>query len=76
MCRVFQIESGGMREILKRLRPDRIEDLIALVALYRPRPMDDIPKYIACKHGEEPIAYLYEKLKPILEEAYAVMVYQ
>ena len=73
---VFQIESGGMREVLKKLRPDRIEDLIALVALYRPGPMDDIPKYIACKHGDEPITYLHEKLKPILEETYGVMVYQ
>ncbi|MDR3187397.1 MAG: DNA polymerase III subunit alpha [Holosporaceae bacterium] len=73
---VFQIESGGMRDVLKRLRPDRIEDLIALVALYRPGPMDDIPKYIACKHGIEQITYLHEKLKPILEETYGVMVYQ
>lgn len=73
---VFQIESGGMRDVLKKLRPDKIEDLIALVALYRPGPMDDIPTYIACKHGEEPITYLHEKLRPILEETYGVMVYQ
>ncbi|MDR2766341.1 MAG: DNA polymerase III subunit alpha [Holosporaceae bacterium] len=73
---VFQIESGGMRDVLKRLQPDRVEDLIALVALFRPGPMDDIPKYIACKHGIEPITYLHEKLKPILEETYGVMVYQ
>lgn len=73
---VFQIESGGMRDVLKRLRPDKIEDLIALVALYRPGPMDDIPTYVACKHGEEPIVYLHEKLRPILEETYGVMVYQ
>jgi DNA polymerase-3 subunit alpha len=73
---IFQIESGGMRDVLKKLQPDRVEDLIALVALYRPGPMDDIPKYIACKHGTEPIAYLHEKLKPILEETYGVMVYQ
>ncbi|MBR1735116.1 MAG: DNA polymerase III subunit alpha [Alphaproteobacteria bacterium] len=73
---VFQIESSGMREVLRRLQPDKIEDLIALVALYRPGPMDDIPKYIACKHGDEPITYLHEKLKPILEETYGVMVYQ
>jgi DNA polymerase-3 subunit alpha len=73
---VFQIESGGMRDVLKRLLPDRIEDLIALVALYRPGPMDDIPKYIACKHGAEPITYLHEKLEPILAETYGVMVYQ
>ncbi|MDR0677267.1 MAG: DNA polymerase III subunit alpha [Holosporaceae bacterium] len=73
---VFQIESGGMRDVLKKLQPDRIEDLVALVALYRPGPMDDIPKYISCKHGDEPIAYTHEKLKPILEETYGVMVYQ
>ncbi|MDR2107730.1 MAG: DNA polymerase III subunit alpha [Holosporaceae bacterium] len=73
---VFQIESAGMREVVKKLQPDRLEDLIALVALYRPGPMDDIPKYIACKHGAEPITYLHEKLKPILEETYGVMVYQ
>lgn len=73
---VFQIESGGMRDVVKKLQPDRIEDLIALVALYRPGPMDDIPKYIACKHGEEEITYLHERVKPILEETYGVMVYQ
>lgn len=73
---VFQIESGGMRDALKKLRPDKIEDIIALVALYRPGPMNDIPKYIACKHGDEPITYLDERLKPILEETYGVMVYQ
>ncbi|MCR5225064.1 MAG: DNA polymerase III subunit alpha [Alphaproteobacteria bacterium] len=73
---IFQIESGGMRDVLKKMQPDRIEDLIALVALYRPGPMDDIPKYIACKHGEEPITYLHEKIAPILEETYGVMVYQ
>ncbi len=73
---VFQIESGGMKEVVKKLQPDRIEDIIALVALYRPGPMDDIPKYIACKHGLEKITYLHEKLVPILEETYGVMVYQ
>ncbi|MBO7642031.1 MAG: DNA polymerase III subunit alpha [Alphaproteobacteria bacterium] len=73
---VFQIESGGMKDVVKKLQPDRIEDIIALVALYRPGPMDDIPKYIACKHGLEKISYLHEKLIPILEETYGVMVYQ
>lgn len=73
---VFQIESGGMKDVVKKLQPDRVEDIIALVALYRPGPMDDIPKYIACKHGLEPITYLHEKIKPILEETYGVMVYQ
>ncbi|MDR2724186.1 MAG: DNA polymerase III subunit alpha [Holosporaceae bacterium] len=73
---VFQIESGGMRDVLKKIQPDKVEDLIALVALYRPGPMDDIPKYIACKHGIESISYLHEKLEPILAETYGVMVYQ
>ena len=73
---VFQIESVGMKDVVKKLQPDRIEDIIALVALYRPGPMDDIPKYIACKHGLEKISYLHEKLIPILEETYGVMVYQ
>ena len=73
---VFQIESEGMKTVLSKLRPDKIEDIIALVALYRPGPMDDIPKYIACKHGDEPITYIHEKVKPILEETYGVMVYQ
>lgn len=73
---VFQIESAGMRDVLKKMQPDRIEDLIALVALYRPGPMDDIPKYIACKHGVEEIKYLHKDLEPILSETYGVMVYQ
>jgi DNA polymerase-3 subunit alpha len=73
---VFQVESGGMRDVLKKLKPDRIEDLIALVALYRPGPMDDIPKYLARKHGTEEVTYLHPKLIPILEKTYGVMVYQ
>lgn len=73
---VFQLESGGMQDVLKKLRPDRLEDLIALVALYRPGPMDDIPKYLARKHGEEPVTYLHPKLEPILSKTYGVMVYQ
>ncbi|HVY04267.1 MAG TPA: DNA polymerase III subunit alpha, partial [Caulobacterales bacterium] len=73
---VFQLESTGMKDVLRRLRPTKFEDIIALVALYRPGPMDDIPKYIACKHGEEPIEYPHEMLAPILEETYGVIVYQ
>lgn len=73
---VFQVESAGMRDVLRKLRPDRFEDLIALVALYRPGPMDDIPRYLACKHGEETVSYLHPLLKPILESTYGVMVYQ
>lgn len=73
---LFQVESAGMRDVLKKLKPDRFEDLIALVALYRPGPMDDIPRYLACKHGTEEISYLHPKLEPILDSTYGVMVYQ
>lgn len=73
---IFQVESAGMRDVLRKLRPDRFEDLIALVALYRPGPMDDIPRYLACKHGEEAVTYLHPDLKSILEATYGVMVYQ
>ena len=73
---VFQLESSGMRDLLRRMRPDRIEDLIALVALYRPGPMDSIPKYIACKHGLEQPEYLHPSLEPILNETFGVMTYQ
>ena len=73
---IFQIESAGMRDVLSKLKPDRFEDLIALVALYRPGPMDDIPRYLACKHGEESVTYLHPTLEPILSSTYGVMVYQ
>jgi DNA polymerase-3 subunit alpha len=73
---VFQMEGSGMRESLKRLRPDRIEDMIAMVALYRPGPMDNIPTYINRKHGEERVDYLHPVLEPILKETYGVIVYQ
>jgi len=63
---VFQLESTGMRESLKRLKPDRFEDIIAMVALYRPGPMDNIPTYIHRKHGEEPVDYLHSMLEGIL----------
>ncbi|MEE8296834.1 MAG: DNA polymerase III subunit alpha, partial [Hyphomicrobium sp.] len=73
---VFQLESTGMRESLKRLKPDRFEDIIAMVALYRPGPMDNIPTYINRKHGEEPVDYLHSLLEPILKETYGVIIYQ
>lgn len=73
---VFQLESAGMRDVLRKLRPDRFEDLIALVALYRPGPMDDIPRYLACKHGQEAVVFLTPELEPILAPTYGVMVYQ
>jgi len=73
---VFQLESSGMRDVLRQLKPDAFEDIIALVALYRPGPMDNIPRYIACKHGEEEPDYLHPELEPILEETFGVMIYQ
>ena len=73
---VFQLESTGMRESLKRLKPDRFEDIIAMVALYRPGPMDNIPTYINRKHEEEPVDYLHPMLEGILKETYGVIIYQ
>jgi DNA polymerase-3 subunit alpha len=73
---IFQFESSGMKENLARLQPERIEDLIAMNALYRPGPMEMIPSYIARKHGTEKVEYLHELLRSILEETYGTIVYQ
>ena len=73
---VFQLEGTGMRDSLKRLKPDRFEDIIAMVALYRPGPMDNIPTYINRKHGEEPVELLHPLLEGILKETYGVIIYQ
>jgi DNA polymerase-3 subunit alpha len=73
---VFQLESSGMKRYLKLLQPSVFEDIIAMVALYRPGPMDWIPDFISRKHGEKSIQYLHPKLKPILEKTYGVAVYQ
>jgi DNA polymerase III subunit alpha len=73
---VFQLESRGMRDLIKRARPDRFEDVIALVALYRPGPMDLIPDFIARKHGQQRVDYLDRRLEPILAPTYGIMVYQ
>jgi len=73
---VFQLEGAGVRESLKRLRPDRFEDIMAMTALYRPGPMDNIPTYINRKHREEPVDYLHPMLEPILKETYGVIIYQ
>lgn len=72
---VFQFESRGMKDLLQRARPDCFEDMIALVALYRPGPMDLIPEFIECKHGKR-IDYLDPRLEPILSPTYGVMIYQ
>jgi DNA polymerase-3 subunit alpha len=73
---VFQCEGAGIRDTLKKLRPDRFEDIIAVDALYRPGPMENIPRYIAVRHGQEEVDYLHPALKEILEETYGVMIYQ
>ena len=64
---VFQLESAGMRDILRKMKPDTFEDIIAIVALYRPGPMDNIPSYIRRKHGDEVPDYLYPTLEGILK---------
>jgi DNA polymerase-3 subunit alpha len=73
---VFQIESSGMRSVLKQMKPDKIEDIIALISLYRPGPMDNIPTYIRRKAGLEKIEYPHPLLAQVLEETYGVIVYQ
>ena len=73
---VFQFESAGMISALKSLKPDTIEDLIALGALYRPGPMDNIPAYIEVKHGRQKPDYLHPLLEPVLRETYGVIIYQ
>ncbi len=73
---VFQLESAGMRDVLRQMQPDGFGDIIALVALYRPGPMDNIPRYISCKHGREEPDYLHPDLEGILKETFGVMIYQ
>ena len=73
---VFQLESTGMRDVLRKLKPDVFEDIIAAVALYRPGPMDNIPSFINRKLGLEPIDYMHPALEPVLKETYGIMVYQ
>jgi len=73
---VFQFESSGMRRYMKDIGPTVLEDLIALVALFRPGPMELIPSFIKRKHGEEKITYLHPKLEPILKNTYGIGVYQ
>ncbi len=73
---VFQIESSGMRSVLRQMKADKIEDIIALISLYRPGPMDNIPTYIRRKHGLEKIEYPHPLLENSLRETYGVIVYQ
>jgi DNA polymerase-3 subunit alpha len=73
---VFQLESAGMRDSLRKLKPNRFEDIVAMNALYRPGPMESIPKYIKCKNGEEPVYYPHPLLEPILKDTFGVFTYQ
>ena len=73
---VFQVEGAGVRDMLKKLRPDRFEDIIAVVSLYRPGPMENIPRYISVKHGQEQPDYLHPALEGILKETHGIMIYQ
>ena len=73
---VFQLESSGMRDLLRQLRPGRIEDVVALVAMYRPGPMEQIPKFIERKHGRTKVEYEHPLMEAILKETYGIMVYQ
>ena len=73
---IFQLESSGMRDLLAGFKPDRFEDIIAIIALYRPGPMDLIPDFIKRKQGKVPITYETPELEPILKDTYGVIVYQ
>jgi len=73
---VFQLESSGMRDVLRKMQADRFEDIIAVVALYRPGPMDNIPHYISVKHGREEPDYMHPRLERILTETNGIMIYQ
>src|SRR6185503_15598787 len=73
---IFQFESGGMRKLLMKMKPDRLEDLIAANALYRPGPMDLIPDYCARKHGKQAVPQVHPLVDEVLTETYGVMVYQ
>ena len=73
---IFQLESAGMREALTKMKPNRLEDIVALVALYRPGPMSNIPVYNDCKHGKQKPDYLHPYLEDILKPTYGVIIYQ
>lgn len=73
---VFQLESSGMRRYLKELRPREIEDIIAMISLYRPGPMDQLPEYLARKHGRKKIEYIHPLLEPVLKNTCGIMIYQ
>ncbi len=75
---MFQLESSGMKELIARLKPASFSDIVALVALYRPGPLDSgmADSYVERKHGREPVVYQFPELEPVLEETYGVILYQ
>jgi len=73
---LFQVESAGMRRVLTDMQPTGFEDIVAVISLYRPGPMQFIPDYVARKHGREEVSYVHPKLEPILRETYGICVYQ
>ncbi|MFY0542917.1 DNA polymerase III subunit alpha [Brevibacillus sp. H7] len=73
---IFQLESAGMRSVLRELKPSNLDDIIAVLALYRPGPMEIIPQYIQAKHGETKVSYAHPDLEPILKETHGFMIYQ
>ncbi len=73
---VFQLESNGIRQMLQNLRPENIDDILAAIALYRPGPMDSIPKFIECRHDPSKVTYFIPELEPILKQTYGCTVYQ
>src|SRR5690606_35570812 len=73
---VFQLESAGMRRVARSLKPSQFSDITAMVALFRPGPMDLIPQFVEGKHNPKSIEYPHESLIPVLKETYGVMVYQ
>lgn len=73
---MFQLESGGMKNFMKELKPENLEDIIAGISLYRPGPMDFIPKYIKGKSSTGPVSYACPQLEPILAPTYGCIVYQ
>ena len=73
---IFQLESSGMRKVLEDLKPNDLEDIVAVNALYRPGPMENIPTYVERKHGKKPVVYPHPDLEPVLSKTYGVIIYQ
>lgn len=73
---IFQLESAGMRNLLKQMRPQNLEDIVATIALYRPGPMQNIPTFLKRRFNQEKVVYIHQDLKPILESTYGIIVYQ